>query len=145
MNGQVLDFGSRSGTWVALALFTVVFGALGWAVAKQIKSQFDGSSAVARAVGLAVSAGLLSVTYSSSFGGFYEAEIANQDLQLRYLVTESRIPLAEIVSVSATPWYKGRWRLEIATRTSSRYKSATWHREPIEESATRLNAVLKRP
>jgi hypothetical protein len=45
---DVLQFGSRSGSWFALIFFAMMFGALGWAFAREIRVRHAGTPHAAR-------------------------------------------------------------------------------------------------
>jgi hypothetical protein len=81
--------------------------------------------------------------YASSLGGFYVAEVEGPVLRLRYLLPAARleIPLTDIAAVESIPWYRGRWRLEVAV-SGKRYESATSRRHAVSESAEGLKRVL---
>ena len=142
----ILEFGSRSGSWFALCLFTTIFAILGWGIAREVRRRSDGARLMSRRVlGLALFLGPVVLIYASSLGGFYEAEVDGPILRLHYLFPASTVetPLSD-VSARARPWARGRWRLVVATPSGAEYESATWHRASIEESLARLNKVLPR-
>jgi hypothetical protein len=142
----ILEFGSRSGSWFALSLFTMIFAILGWGVAREVRRRSYGAARIAgRVLGLALFLGPVLLVYVSSLGGFYEAEVDGPTLRLHYLFPGdvSEIPLSD-VSARARPWARGRWRLVVTTEAGVEYESATWHRASIEESLARLNTVLPR-
>ena len=99
---------------------------------------------MARTVGVSLFLGPLALFWTSSLGGFYVAEAGAKVLQLHYLVPGMRteVPLADVVTVEARPWYRGRWRLHVSTRTGQRFESATWHREAVIDAAARLNGIM---
>ena len=144
MNSFVLQFGSRSGSWFALGLFGAMFGALGWAVAREIRLRSRSDSGFARVLGLALLVGPVTLVYASSLSGFYEAQVDGSILRLHYLfphvVTE--IAVADVVTARPIPAMKGRQRLQIVDRSGRQYESATWYRDSIARSAARLKELL---
>lgn len=144
---MVLEFGSRSGSWFALGLFSAMFGTLGWGLAREVRWRSKTDSGVTRVLGLAMFIGPVALVYTSSLSGFYEAQVDGEILRLRYLFPRvvAEMPLAEVATLRAIPAIKGRQRLEITLRTGRRYESATWYRDAIAQSAARLRALLPRP
>jgi hypothetical protein len=136
-----LEFGSRSGSFFALALFGTVFGLVGVAAAFGLRQRFrEVEPWQAILVGLALFVLPVGLIYSTSLAGFYEAEVRNGQLSLRYLLPQvvTVFPLAEVSEVSAAPAFRGRWRLHIVTVEGHRYESATWYRGPVTDAAIRL-------
>lgn len=145
MSGVTLEFGSRSGSWAAVVLFTVLFAVLRWVAMREIARRSPASGAgIARAVGLSLFVGPLALVWASSLGGFYMAEADTNVLRLHYLFpgTRTELPLTEIAAVEARPWYRGRWRLHVVSTGGDRYVSATWHRDSIEQSTERLKELF---
>ena len=144
MNSVILQFGSRSGSWFALGLFTAMFGTLGWGVAREIRLRSNADSGIARVLGLALLVGPVVMVYASSLSGFYEAHVDGQIVRLHYLfprvVTE--IAVADVVIVQPIPAMKRRQRLQIVDRSGRQYESATWYRDSIAKSAARLKEFL---
>jgi hypothetical protein len=140
----MLEFGSRSGSWFALCLFTTIFAILGWGVAREIRLR-SGRRTFGRTLGLALFLGPVLLIYASALGGFYEAEVDGPILRLHYLfpADTTEIPLSE-ASARARPWTRGRWRLVVTAGSGAEYESATWHRASIDESLARLNRMLPR-
>ena len=136
----MLEFGSRSGSVFALCLFAVIFGALGWSIAREIRLRRR-QRWLGIIVGLSFFAGPITATYASSLSGFYEAVGVGPSLRLHYLLPGivSEIPLASISDVRAVPWYRLRWRLIVTTSSGVTYESATWGRASVMESMVRLN------
>lgn len=131
----MIEFGSVSGTLIALGLFGALFAALGWGVARAILSRTEPRRVkMAWVLGLALFLGPLALTYATSFGGFYSAEWRDSSLRLRYLIpgVTRDIQHTDIQTIRARPWYRGRWRLIVETRSGNRYESATDSREVIE-------------
>ena len=141
---RFFEFGSRSGSFFAIALFGTLFGAMGLAAALGIRQRIRGVRRVtAAALGLALFVLPVSLIYTSSLGGFYEVEVQEGRLALRYLLPQCAtvLPIAEIGEVSAAPAFRGRWRLHIVTRDGRRYESATWHSGPVIEAANCLRML----
>ena len=142
---MVLEFGSRSGSVFALALFGTVFVIIGVGVAIEARRRAVSLTA-AYGLGLFLFAGPIALIYGTSLNGFYEAAIADDGLvHLHYLLGYvDHVPLSSITSVEPRPWYKGRWRLHITDASGATYESATWHRVEVRDAATRLNAAVAR-
>jgi hypothetical protein len=141
-----MHLGSRSGSWFELALFAVMFGSLGWMVSRELHRRSPRTGRwFARLAGLLLFVGPVALVYASSVNGFYEATLTGPVLRLEYLFPGSRadVLLAEIDSVEAAPWFRGRYRLLITARSGQRYESATWHREETAEAAARLRLLTK--
>ena len=141
-----LPFGNRAASWIALGLFAVLFGGLGWAVTREIlRRSGTVHSSLARFLGLALFAAPVFLLYVSSLNGFYEAEVEGRVLRMRYLLPGlvSELPLLEVASARPVPWYRGRWRLEIVGTSGKRYISATANRESVTESSIRIQRALQ--
>jgi hypothetical protein len=141
-----LEFGSRSGSWLAFCYFAAVFGLLGWALTREIRRRSSETRPrLARAIGLLFFIGPLSLICASSLGGFYEADVDRNMVRLHFLVpgVGAEVPATEIAAVRTTPAYRGQWRLQIETASGSRYESATSHRDVVSESAARLKQALE--
>src|SRR5260221_11341511 len=83
----ILEFGSRSGSWFALCLFTMIFAILGWGIAREVRRRSDGARLMSgRVLGLALFLGPVGLIYASSPGGFYEAEVDGPTLPLPELL-----------------------------------------------------------
>ncbi|MGH9241348.1 MAG: hypothetical protein ACRD3G_25150 [Vicinamibacterales bacterium] len=139
-----LEFGNRSGSWTALALFVVMFGLLGWSVTGAIRQRSRATSrTAARAIGTLLFVGPLLLLWTSSLGGFYVAETDGRILRLHSLLPGIRteILLKEIALMQARPSHRGRWRLHLVSASGRRYESATWHRDAVEQSTARLKRV----
>jgi len=143
----VLQFGSRSGSWFALGLFSAMFGLLGWGVAREIPKRSSRDSTFGRVLGLAMVVGPVVMIYASALSGFYEAQIEGSTLTLHYLVPSvvTEIALVDVVAARPIPAIRGRQRLQIVDRSGRYYESATWHRASIAQSAARLKELLPRP
>jgi hypothetical protein len=142
-----LPFGNRAASWIALGLFAVLFGGLGWAVTREIlRRSSTASRGLARFVGLVLFAVPVFLLYVSSLNGFYEAEVEGRVLRMRYLLPAlvSELPLSEVASARPVPWYRGRWRLEIVDTSGKRYTSATANRESVSESEALIRQALDR-
>ena len=143
--GLTLEFGSRSGSWTALALFVMMFGVLAWSVARAIRQRSRRrSSRAANVVGMSLFIGLLLLLWMSSLDGFYTAQTAGQVLRLHSLLpgVRTEIPLNEIALIEARPAHRGRWRLHVVSAAGKRYESATWHRNDVEQSSAQLKRWL---
>lgn len=147
MTSVVLQFGSRSGSWFALGLFTAMFGTLGWGAAREIRRRSPRDSAIGRILGLAIVMGPVVMVYASSLSGFYDARIEGTMVRLHYLFpgVVAEIPIGEVTGVSAIPAIRGRQRLQIVARSGRRFESATWHPAAIAQSAARLKELLPKP
>ena len=80
----IVEIGSRSGAFVALAFFSTVFVLLGWGGAKVIANH-GASRGLAGVFGLALFGVPLWLVYLSSLDGFYEAKLSSNELTLTYL------------------------------------------------------------
>ena len=140
----MLQFGSRSGSWFAVALFGSIFALLGFLNTRAIRQRApEAGLTFARVVGLVFFLGPLALVWITSLGGFYELELTGNVVHLRYLThLTDEIPAADVASVTARPAFKGRWRLEIIDRAGRRFESATWYREPVHDSASQLTKAL---
>jgi hypothetical protein len=139
----ILEFGSRSGSWFALAFFSLVFGILGWAVERDVRRRSDGrAAAFARGLGLAIFLGPVTLVYASMLSGFYEAELSGDVVRLRYLLpgVVSEVPAAS-TRARITPAYRDRVRM-VVTAGDHSYESTPWRRDRVDESLARLNALL---
>ena len=147
MNSVILHFGSRSGSWFALALFVAMFGTLGWGVAREIRLRSKTDSGLARVLGLALLVGPVVMVYASSLSGFYEAQVDGSTLRLHYLFpgVVSEVAVADVVMARPIPAIRGRLRLQIVDRSGRQYESATWYRASIAQSAARLKELLPQP
>ncbi len=137
---DVLQFGSRSGSWFALIFFSVMFGALGWAFAREIRVRTQGRrTPLGRTIGALVFAGPVSFIYLSMLSGFYELEFHGKSLRLHNLfpgvVSETPLPHS---SAKIVPVYKGRVRLVLSTDYGI-FESTPWYRDRVEESLRRFN------
>ena len=139
----MLEFGSRGGSYFALALFSSLFGLLGWAIARQLRRGSPELPArAAHIVGGLLFAGPVVLIYASSLGGFYEAEVRKEALVLYYLYpAKVELPLSEISEVWAEPAFKRRWRMYVAHSSGAQYESATWDRESVQLAAKQLRAL----
>ena len=141
-----LEFGSRSGSWTALVMFALMFGVLGWSVARAVRRRSrETAGGVANAVGILLFVGPLLVIWTSSLGGFYTAQAGGRILRLHFLLPGARtdILLTEIVVVEARPAHRGRWRMLIVSATGQHHESATWHRDAVERSTAELKRWLR--
>lgn len=137
---DVLQFGSRSGSWFALIFFSVMFGALGWAFAREIRVRTQGRrTPLGRTIGALVFAGPVAFIYLSMLSGFYELEFHSRSLRLHYLfpgvVEETPLPHS---SAKAVPVYKGRVRLVLSTDYGV-FESTPWYRDRVDDALRRFN------
>ena len=138
----VLEFGSRSGSWFALGVFTLMFGVLGFAVARDVRLRSHGTrTGLGRLLGLSLFILPVSAIYVSMISGFYEAEIDGPIIRLRYFVPAvvAELPAAQ-ASARIVPAYRDRVRFVIATPDAS-YESTPWPRQRVAEALARFNAV----
>ena len=139
----ILEFGSRAGSWFALAFFAVIFGALGWGVAREVRRRSSSGPAIARVLGLAVFLGPILLVYASMLSGFYELEMSGGSIKMRYLIPGTG---SEIAPATATariaPAYRDRVRLVISDGQAS-YTSTPWPRARVNEALLRLNDAMR--
>jgi len=140
---DVLQFGSRSGSCFALIFFSAMFGALGWAFAREIRVRMQGRrTRLGRTIGALVFAVPVSFIYFSMLSGFYELEFHGKSLRLYYLfpgvVEETPLPHS---SAKIVPVYKGRVRLMLSTDYGV-FESTPWYRDRVDESLRRFNERL---
>ncbi len=142
----MLEFGSPGGSWLALAFFSLIFGALGWAVAREVRHRSSGrQSTLGRVLGLAVFVGPILLIYASMLSGFYEAEVSGATIRLRYLMpgVVAEVP-ATLTTARIVPAYRDRVRLVVAAGDRT-YESAPWRRAEVEASLKRFNETLAHP
>jgi hypothetical protein len=136
----VFMFGSRSGSVFALVLFGSLFAALGWSIARAIV-QKGGSPRMARLAGGLLFLVPLAFVYMSSLSGFYEAEIGDGRVVLRYLHPWSAsYALNERAAIDTRPAFRSRWRLHINVLGRA-YESATSSRIAVDRAAAVLAAA----
>jgi hypothetical protein len=141
---QVLEFGNRPASWVALAVFSAIFCMLANAAWRKIRKRVPERRRTATVVGNLIFIVPVTLIYASSLNGFYEAEVRDDRLMLRYLFpAESEIPIADIEMVRAAPAFKGRWRLHLVVVNGVRYESATADRDVVNEAAERLRRTVQ--
>lgn len=146
-NELMLILGSRSGGYVAVALFGTAFAVLGMSVAIAIRRSAPLlNGAVAAAIGLTLFAVPFAMTYVSSFGGFYEASISGGAITLHYLRPgdDDVIPVNQLADVRPVPAFRWAWRLQLEMAGGRTLESATGRRDAITLSADRLRAFLAR-
>jgi hypothetical protein len=140
----VLQFGSRAGTYLALALFCSVFLVLSIAIAGGAARAARLGRRAPRLLGSLVFGALTATLYYSSLSGFYEAELLGDRLVLSYLHPATvELLLDEISSVRTAPAFKGTWRLYVTNTQGVEYASATARREVVETAALKLRLHLK--
>jgi hypothetical protein len=140
MTPDVLEFGSRSGSWFALIFFSLMFGALGWALMREITVRTQGRRAqLGRTIGALVFAALMTLVYASMVSGYYELEFHGASIRLHYLVPGliAEPPLAHS-SAKVVPTYKGRARLVLSTDYGV-FESTPWYLDRVNESLRRFN------
>ena len=147
MTSVVLQFGSRSGSWFALGLFTAMFGTLGLGVAREIRMRSSRDTKIGRVLGFALVVGPVVMVYASALSGFYEARIDGTVVRLQYLLpgVVTELALSDVVMARPIPAIRGRQRLQIVDRGGRQYESASWHPASIAQSAARLKDLLPRP
>lgn len=140
---MVLEFGSRSGSWFALVLFSLIVGVLAWGIAREVRIRSAGQlTTVGRALGLAMFLGLLSLVYGSMVSGFYEAEVNETSIRLRYLWPGLETELSRSgISARMAPAYRDRVRLVLSDTTGD-HASTPWPRARVAASLATLNTVL---
>ena len=146
--GIIIEFGSRTGSFVALGLFLLLFGFLGWAICHYARQRIPKlPSSLAFLLGIAIWIVPLVLIYRSSMTGFYEAEQYGDRLRLRYLLEKKEItfPLAEVIKLEAVPDSIGRdrWRLLVLQQDGQSYSSATWRREQVQNALIQLGSRLR--
>ena len=144
----MINFGSVNSTLIALALFAVIFATLGWGVGRAVARRTQPvRRRLAWTVGALLFTGPLLAVYATSFGGFYGAQVRDSTLHLRYLVPGMTrdIPRANIQSIDARPWHRGKWRLAIVTTGGARYESATDSQVFIHLARASLERQLMKP
>lgn len=141
---DILVFGSRSGTWVALLLVAAIFGAVAAVVLQRLGQTKDRKRRQRRqtcaAIGVAVP---LVLVYVGAFRGFHELVVTHDGrLSLRYLLPVENVELfeTEVTSARPEPWYRGQWRLSITTVSGRTYESAPSARAGVQAAAARLAA-----
>lgn len=137
---HVLEFGSRSGSWFALVFFSLIFGALGWALAREIRLRTqDRRTPLGRVAGALVFLGPVSLIYQSMLSGFYELEFHSASMRLHYLfpgvVVET--PLAHS-SAKVAYAYRNRARLVLSTDYGV-FESTPSNRRDVNTAAERFN------
>jgi hypothetical protein len=139
----VLEFGSRSGSGFALAVFTLMFGVLGFAVAREIRLRSHGArAALGRVLGLSLFVIPVSLIYVSMIGGFYEAELNASAIRLRYFYRDVTVEVPRPgVSARIVPAYRDRVRL-VLTAGDRTYESTPWPRASVDESLARLKTMM---
>lgn len=142
---EALHFGSRDGSAMALVYFTVIFGIVGAAAARQM-SRSEMPRALGRIVALLLWVGPVGAIYASSISGFYDLTIDDSSIRLEYLPPGSQESIAfdRIASITATPSYRGRDRLVITDVAGGRFESATAPRPAVAAAAVRLRQALRR-
>jgi hypothetical protein len=139
-------FGSRSGSYAALAIFAAIFALVGGVAARELRRR-GGSRRAAVFLGAALFWGPLLLIHLTSTGGFYEADLRNRSLTLRYLIwpAGADVPLARILRIEARPAFKGRWRLHLETTDGAEYESATSARAVVESASDRVLRLTSSP
>lgn len=141
---SALEFGSRLGSWLALAFFILIFLMLAVACWREMRRRAPRQRQAARAVAGVIFIVPVALIYASSLNGFYEAEIRSDRLILRYLFpTEYEVPLGDVATVRASPAFKRRWRLYLVTANGVRYESATADRDVVSAAVERLRQSVQ--
>lgn len=136
---MILEFGSRTGSLIALSIFGLAFCALGWTMGRNFRKPMHSIS-----IAIVVFIFPMVLIYKSSLGGFYEAELQDDRVYLHFLLSPftRSLPLDGIREIDAIPAFKGRWRMEIRMLDGRQYESATWNRQAVRESALRMRERL---
>jgi hypothetical protein len=135
----VLQFGSRTGSYLALVLFCLIFVVLSVAIASVVARGARLRRGATWLLGSLVFGALAATLYYSSLSGFYEAEVRGDRLVLSYLSrTTVEIDLDQVSSIRTSPAFKGTWRLYVANTQGVEYASATARREVVETAALKL-------
>ncbi len=139
----MMEFGSRSGSYFALALFGSLFGLLGFGVSREIRLRRPGWRLWRTTLpGLFLFAVPITLIYGTALSGFYEAELRGDQIQLHYFLPGGVdvLSIEEISRIEAEPDMncKGRWRLELYRRTGERYQSACYNRIRVQQARERL-------
>lgn len=139
-------FGSPSGSYAALAIFAAVSALVGGVAARELRRR-GGSLPMAALLCAALCLGPLLLIHLTSTGGFYQADVRNSSLALRYLLwpAEIGVPLDRIVHVEARPAFRGRWRLHLRTMDGAEYESATSTRAVAESAGARVLRLTLSP
>jgi hypothetical protein len=142
---DVLHFGSRDGSAMALAFFAVIFGIVGVAAARQM-ARSDMPAMLARVIALLLWVGPVGAIYASSISGFYDLAIDESSIRLDYLPPGSQESVAfdRIASVTTTPSYRGRDRLVIIDVDGRRFESTPAPRPDVAAAAVRLRQAVRR-
>ncbi len=138
---ESFSFGDPLGATVAFVYFAVLAGVIGgvlFHVSRRLMRGFsiDQRGALHRGlISVSLSLGMAGVIfgalYVSSLSGFYEAEVQDDRLRLRYILPDrmKEISLTHIAEVSRIPTFKGQWRCVIATSSGAVYYSV--HAGPV--------------
>jgi hypothetical protein len=139
-------FGSRSGSYTALAFFAAIFALVGGVAARELRRR-GSSRRPAVLVGALLFVGPLLLIHLTSTGGFYEADVRDRSLTLRYLIWrgEVEVPLTRILRIEARPAFRGRWRLHLRTTDGAEYDSATATRAVVESASDRVLRLTSSP
>ena len=136
----LVSLGSRSGSAFALAMFVVLFGAIGLLAARRLARRIPPIGAIwPRLAAAALVVGPAVLLYATSLSGFYDIEVSDDQWRLRYLLppVATTIPEDEVQAVEAVPLYRGTWTLHIVT-AHGRYESATGNRAAVDQARLRL-------
>jgi hypothetical protein len=92
---------------------------------------------IAAAVGVLVGITVFSGIYLGSLAGFHTVTAAADHLRLDYAIPRRSVVLryADVGDVMRRPAYKLQWRLELYTRTGSKFESAAGSYASIKEAA----------
>ena len=136
----MLGFGSRSGSYVALAFFGLVFAGFGGVVAHML-TRCALRRRTAAGGGVLFGAALLALLYASSLAGFYEVEVRGPEVSLHYLLSLAPevIPLESISGVRAVAAYRGRWRLELSGAGGRRFESTVASAHDVKRALDALD------
>jgi hypothetical protein len=136
----IIPVSSRTGALVAIAFFAVIFGTLGFLVARRLAR--GGGGAAAHVTGLSLFAAPMVLLYATSLAGFYDVELGTHAWRLRPLVPALgvSVPAASIRRVEQIPAYRGTWRLRILADDGV-HLSASARRDVADAARARLRGA----
>jgi hypothetical protein len=139
----VFRFGSESGSYAALLLFTTMFAALGMVCARALRRRGRVGPRTAALAGAALFIVPVALVYGSSLNGFYRATLSGDEIVLRYLPGwNEHAACRDLSNVEAIPAFKGRWRLRILLASGGTRVSATSGRDQVRAQAREMGQHL---